>query len=133
MVARQQRRALYRFRRDLAGETGANKPGQQLVTKDGSQLFFGIDWLPDGSGFVFAVTGGSFGQENSNLYKYILAGDKLTKLTNFTTQFVGSPGVSPDGQYIAFEYAANETAPAEIQIMRIDGAGRRSLASRQQS
>ncbi|MBP6015219.1 MAG: hypothetical protein KA586_00720 [Candidatus Promineofilum sp.] len=106
---------------------GANNPGQQLVTKDGSQLFLGIDWLPDGSGFVFAVTGGSFGQENSNLYKYVMAGDKLTKLTNFTTQFVGSPGVSPDGQYIAFEYSSNSTAPAEIRIMRLDGTGMHSL------
>ncbi len=106
---------------------GANNPGQQLVTKDGSQLFLGIDWLPDGSGFIFAVTGGSFGQQNSNLYKYVIAGDKLTKLTDFTTQFAGSPGVSPDGQYIAFEYSPTSTAPAEIRIMRIDGTGMRSL------
>lgn len=106
---------------------GANDPGRQLVTKDGSQLFLGIDWLPDGSGFVFAVTGGSFGQENSNLYQYVFAGDKLTKLTNFTTQFAGSPGVSPDGEYVAFEYSSNSTAPAEIRIMRIDGTNMRSL------
>lgn len=106
---------------------GATNPGETLVTKDGTQLFLGLDWLPDGSGFVFAVTGGSFGQENSNLYEYNFANDEVTPITNFATQFASSPGVSPDGEYIAFEYAAAADAPAEIRLIRRDGTGMRSL------
>jgi TolB protein len=108
-------------------QPGATTAGQTLVTKDGSQLFLGIDWLPDGSGFIFAVSGGDFGQSNSNLYEYVIATDELTQITHFTTQWAGAPGVSPDGNHIVFEYSADAEAPAEIRIIRRDGTGMRSL------
>ncbi len=106
---------------------GANNPGSTLVTKDGTQLFLGLDWFPDGRTIVFGASGGSFGQENSNLYLYNIPDDVLTPVTNFSSAFAGSPSVSPDGQYIAFAYSPDFDSPAELRIIRRDGTGMQSL------
>lgn len=103
-------------------QPGADNPGTPLIDKDGSQLWLGLDWLPDGSGFVFAATGGQFGQENSNIYRYTFADDNLVYLTAYEDDWAGWPSVSPNGQEIAFEYAAEADDPAQLWIVGIDGS-----------
>lgn len=82
----------------------AGTPSELLVEIGDTHLVYGMDWLPDGSGFVFAVGEGEFGDETVNLYEYTFATDSLTKLTNFDTELAAHPSVSPDGQHIAFAY-----------------------------
>lgn len=106
---------------------GATGPGTPLVDKQGVQLWLGLDWLPDGSGFVFAVSEGDIIQTRANIYKYTFAGPTLTNLTQHNTAWAGAPGVSPDGEWVAYEYASSETSPVELRVMRIDGTDKRSL------
>lgn len=102
-------------------ETGA--PSQLLVEIPDTHLVYGVDWLPDGSGFVFAVGEGEFLDETVNLYEYTFATGGLTKLTNFTSEVAAHPSVSPDGQYIVYAYQPSmEAATAELYIMARDGS-----------
>lgn len=106
---------------------GSAGPGMRLVEGDGIQQFFGIDWLPNGSGFVFAQTAGQFSQERANLYEYRLSSGQIIPLTNFQNAFVGQPSVSPDGQYIAFERAPNLVDAPTLWVMRRDRSDMWSL------
>jgi len=94
-------------------QPGAPNPGTPLIDKGGSQLWLGLDWLPDGSGFVFSATGGPIGQENSNIYRY---------LTDFEDEYAGALSVSPNGREVAFEYADDAGDPSQLWIVGIDGA-----------
>lgn len=98
-------------------------PSELLVEIPDNHLVYGIDWLPDGSGFVFAVAEGEFFDETVNLYEYTFATDGLSKLTNFTTEVAAHPSVSPDGQYIAFAYQTSlEAETAELRVMTRNGS-----------
>ena len=103
-------------------QPGAPNPGTPLLDKGGSQIWLGLDWLPDGSGFVFSVTGGPIGQENSNIYRYTFDGSDLVALTNFEDEYAGALSVSPNGQEIVFEYADDAGDPSQLWIIGIDGA-----------
>ncbi|MEZ4678659.1 MAG: clostripain-related cysteine peptidase [Caldilineaceae bacterium] len=109
-------------------DLAAGTPSQLLVTIPDIHLLYGLDWLPDGSGFVFAVSEGEFFDETINLYEYTFATDSLTKLTNYTSEVAAHPSVSPDGQYIAFAYQpAMDSENAQIHIMTRDGSESWSL------
>ncbi len=108
-------------------EPGANDGGIAIIDKSGTELVLGMDWLPDESGFVVAVTGGAFGEENSNIYAYDFAANSLTPLTDFTDEFAGGLSISPNGQEIVFEYADDPADPPQLRIMDIDGGNMRPL------
>lgn len=108
-------------------QPGANNGGTSLIDKSPTELVLGLDWLPDGSGFVLAVTGGAFGQENSNIYVYDFAANDLTPLTDFADDFAGGLSVSPNGQEIVFEFADEPGDPPQLWIMDSDGGNRRPL------
>ena len=103
-------------------QPGAPNPGTPLIDKGGSQLWLGLDWLPDGSGFVFSATGGPIGQENSNIYRYTFADEELVVLTDFEDEYAGALSVSPNGREVAFEYADDAGDPSQLWIVGIDGA-----------
>lgn len=92
-------------------------------------LSYGISWLPDGSGFVYADVDGSF--TSSNLFLYTFSTGKAVALTRFSTEYVGQPSVSPDGQYIVFSYSAQPDGapPVEIRRIRRDGSDMQILSS----
>ncbi len=91
---------------------GANNPGTTLVTKDGTQLFLGLDWFPDGRTLVFGVTGGSFGQENSNLYLYDIPDDELDAAHQLLVGICRQPQrVARRTVSLCFEYAPTSTVP----------------------
>ncbi len=83
--------------------------------------------MPDESGFVMAVTGGQFGQQNSNIYRFDFSTNKLTQLTNFSNDFAGGLTVAPDGKEIVFEFADDPGDPPQLWIMNINGSNRRPL------
>lgn len=109
-------------------DLAAGTPSELLVEIPDTHLVYGLDWLPDGSGFIFAVGEGEFSDETANLYEYTIATDSLTKLTNFTTEVAAHPSVSPDGQYIAFAYQPSfEAGNAEVRVMARDNSDMWSL------
>jgi len=106
--------------------TGA--ASERVVIVPDNHLLYGMDWLPDGSGFIFAVGEGQFFDETINLYEYTFATDSATKLTNYSSEVAAHPSVSPDGQYIAFAYQNTIDAElAQIHIMARDGSTSWSL------
>ena len=108
-------------------QPGATDGGTPIIDKGAMELVLGLDWMPDESGFVFAVTGGQFGEENSNVYAYDFAGNSLTQLTNFGDDFAGALTISPNGQKIVFEFADVPGDPPQLWIMNIDGGNRQPL------
>jgi len=114
-------------------QPGAANAGEALIDKAGTELVLGLDWLPDGSGFIFAITGGAFGQENSNIYEYNFADVTLTPITDFADDYAGALSVSPTGQEIVFEFVRQIGDPSELWIVRRDGSGLRSLGVQGQS
>ena len=114
-------------------QPGATNGGEPLINKAGTELVLGLDWLPDGSGFIFAITGGALGQENSNIYEYNFDDVTLTPITNFDDDYAGALSVSPSGQEIVFEFVRNIGDPSELWIIRRNGSGLRPLGVQGQS
>ena len=101
----------------VLGVPGDNPQSTPLVNYDG--VFGGMDWLPDGSGFVFAEYNTFLGNGNMWLYKF--AGKQLTPLTELASGFAFDPSVSPDGQSIVYVYAATTESVTELRIRSLDG------------
>lgn len=108
-------------------QPGAANAGTPLIDKSATELVLGLDWLPDGSGFIMAVTGGQFGQSNSNIYEYNFAANEIYPITDFADSFAGGLSVSPNGQEIVFEYIDDIGDQPELKLIRRDGSGLRSL------
>lgn len=110
---------------------GSGSAGQRLVDYETYQFIRGIDWLPDGSGFVYSVEelNQSFQAVRANLFIYTFASGQPKRLTNFSNQFVGQLSVSPDGTQIVFDRAASNdpTATADLYVINRDGTGLRLL------
>lgn len=106
--------------------------GQKLVSHEVWEDIRGLAWLPDGSGFVYAVeeTDDSFQSIRANIFEYNFATKQSKRLTNFGDQFVGEVSVSPDGRQIVFDRSASQEpyAPADLYIINRDGSGLRLLA-----
>ncbi len=92
-----------------------------------------IEWLPDGSGFLFTkfyVGLGFF----SDIFEYNFATQSVSMLTpslNDESAVGGARGlsISPDGQKIVFERAVYPfDTPSSLWIMNRDGSGLRKLA-----
>lgn len=118
---------------------GGNGPGQALVTYDATSFVHfitGLAWLPDGSGFVYAVLADDFYTPvNSNIYVYRFASGQSTQVTAYDDLFVGQLSVSPDGEQIVFERGEQWSADAlrvidpQLWIVNVDGSGERLLAA----
>jgi Tol biopolymer transport system component len=97
---------------------GSNNLGTKLVNL-GIEQVIDVQWLPDGSGFLF--TKGNF-LDYANVYRYDFATSAATPLTEFTDEFAIDVSVSPDGQWIVFERSeTNEFTAGDLWIMRWDG------------
>ena len=102
--------------------------GEAIISKDPlSEYVLGLEWLPDESGFLFAITGGQFDPQYGNIYEFTFATSELNAITNFDDQFAGAFTLSPDGQKIVFEHAQSITSAPELWIMNRDGSGMHSL------
>jgi Tol biopolymer transport system component len=103
---------------------GSNNLGTKLVNL-GIEQVIDVQWLPDGSGFLF--TKGNF-LDYANVYRYDFATSAATPLTQFTDEFAIDVSVSPDGQWIVFERSeTNEFTAGDLWIMRWDGTEMRLL------
>jgi TolB protein len=92
-----------------------------------------IEWLPDGSGFLFTRFHVELGYY-SDIYEYRFATQGITQLTPSLPDENGYGGarglsLSPDGQQIVFERAVYlSDAPGSLWIMNRDGSNLHKLA-----
>ena len=107
--------------------------GTKLVDIDNSdgQAVWDIDWLPDGSGFLFTVKywdWDSFGFL-TDIFEYKFNPSGLTQLTDLGDDSAHLLSISPDGQYLVFERVADEfDSTSSLWIMNRDGSGLHKLA-----
>lgn len=110
---------------------GSSDRGELLTSFGGYVNVTDIRWVPDGSGFLIAKHDGLL-ERGINIYEYRFADESLHRLTDFTVEDEGvrSFSVSPDGQFVVFEYreVQNDRSP-DLWIMRRDGSEMRLLAS----
>jgi len=66
-------------------------------------------WLPDASGFVFSL--------DHYLYEYTLASSQVITLAYFYNDYVFNPSVSPDGNYVVFEWQTGATLAHDLWIL----------------
>ena len=103
---------------------GGDTRGDKLVGGDPTDLLLEVQWLPDGSGFLFSMSTGSA----ANLYRYSFATKTVTQLTRFENEFLRGFSVAPDGGSVVFERAAqfNDRNP-DLWVMQLDGRDMRPL------
>lgn len=99
---------------------GARTPGTKLVSTTNTEQVVDLQWLPDGSGFVFSKSNIlSF----SNVYRYDFASRRVTQLTRFDDTFVVDISVSPDGEWMVIERSTTPKFTAgDLWLMRKDGS-----------
>lgn len=103
---------------------GGNTRGEKMVGGGATDLLLGVQWLPDGSGFLLSISTGSA----ANLYKYSFATKAATQLTHFDGEFARTFSISPDGQSVVFERAKEFRDPhPDLWVMQIDGRDMRLL------
>lgn len=107
---------------------GSTDRGQLLYSFDSAENLIDLKWLPDGSGFLFAVTGNF--QANSNIWEYNFATQAVTQITRFSSEFAGHFAISPDGQSIVFERAATGSAQTDLWLMSRAGGNLRLFKSK---
>lgn len=103
---------------------GGNTRGEKLVRGGATDLLLGVQWLPDGSGFLFSLSTGSA----SNIYEYSFAKKAATQLTHFEGEFARGFNIAPDGQSVVFERAkAFRDQHPDLWVMQLDGKNMRLL------
>jgi TolB protein len=110
---------------------GSEEKGEPVVTFDEYVQIYDIRWLPDGSGFLVARHDGLL-ETGLNLYEYEFESGSLTRITDFAGEEEGvrSFSISPDGQFVVFEYVANaDDQIGDLWIMRRDGTDQSLLVS----
>ena len=96
------------------------------LSKEKYQFVNDLQWLPDGSGFLFSAAELAYGY--ANILRYDLASRQTTAVTSFDDTFVKDLSISPDGRWIAFERTkAFVDDEADIWIVGMDGKGLRLL------
>lgn len=106
-------------------EAGATGDGQLLVANKPGQTVLGLDWLPEGQGFVYSQTNED--ASAANLYHYDMATGQPEPMTSLTSGFLRQPGVSPDGTAVVFERAARIDSAAELWLLDLGEGSMQSL------
>jgi WD40-like Beta Propeller Repeat len=110
---------------------GGKHPGEKLTQYSDIQyqLLFDLQWLPDGSGFVYANQ--TLMRDSANLFRYDFATRKTTQITKLRNEFAGNFSISPDGRSIVFERAKSleEDRVTDLWIVPVNGRNPRLLVS----
>lgn len=96
------------------GRADAERVGDAVLA---ATLVNGLDWLPDGSGFI--ASDSSTLLDSANLYLADLSTGSVTALTAYTDGFAMWPTVSPDGEWVAYSYSAVPLDQAETMELRL--------------
>ncbi len=110
---------------------GSTDKGEALIVLQRGDALFDLQWLPDGSGFLYVVATdftidvGTW--QTANIYVYNFATRGSVKLTSFSGELVITASVSPDGQQIVFGRADTYGGQADLWIVRRVGGDLRLL------
>jgi len=109
-----------------------------LIPDYSGQILYDIEWLPDGSGFLFALEFTQFPPDPvgmySDIFEYNFASRVITRLTSlrYDSNAGGAEmlSISPDGQQIVFERAFFDplNPSPSLWIMNRDGSNMHKLA-----
>jgi hypothetical protein len=114
---------------NTVGDTSGGTKLVNIYTSD-AQAVWDIEWLPDGSGFLFTAKywdDGTFGFV-ANIFEYKFDPAVLTQLTDLDDDRASALSISPDGQHIVFERAVDESHPtSSLWIVNRDGSGLHKL------
>ena len=95
---------------------GSDNPGTKLFDT-GIEQVIDVQWLPDGSGFLYTQTGDF--RSNANVFHYDFASTDIKPLTAFTNEFAIDINPSPDNQWLVFERSATiELTSGDLWIRR---------------
>ena len=110
---------------------GGTHPGQKLAQFSNIeyQLLFDLQWLLDGSGFVFSNQ--TLMRDSANLFRYDFASRKTTQITRLENEFTGEFSISPDGRSIVFERSKSldENRAIDLWIVPLNGGNPRLLVN----
>jgi len=115
-----------------ASEGRRTSEGRKLVTVERGALLLWYNWLPDGSGLLFARTTefSNTAYRASNLFHYDFASRTTRQVTRFSDSFVRNFSIAPNGQSIVFERAATLTSDAsDLWLVQLDGSSPRLLVA----
>jgi hypothetical protein len=94
---------------------------------------YDIEWLPDGSGFLFSMLYVQLDPVGtySTIYKYDIASDSLSAVLTTTEFCVRDFSISPDGQSVVFHTTADQywDETSSLRIVNMDGSGLHLLAT----
>ena len=99
------------------GRADGDRAGDPILT---ATLVNGIDWLPDGSGFI--ASDSSAMVENANLVLADLRTGAVTPITGYESGFAIWPTVSPDGLFVAYSYSPvplDEATALELHVRHL--------------
>jgi hypothetical protein len=135
------------LKKDIGGiylnAVGNASGGTQLVIIPdySGQIAHDIEWLPDGSGFLFTLKFVQFPPDPpgtySDVFKYDFASKAITRLTSlrYDSDAGGARGlsISPDGRQIVFDRVVSLDDPtsdsaSSVWIINRDGTGLHKLA-----
>ena len=110
---------------------GGTHPGQRLAQYSNIeyQLLFDLQWLPDGSGFVFSNQ--TLMRDSANLFRYDFASRKTTQITRLQNEFTGKLSISPDARSVVFERSKSldENRAIDLWIVPLSGGNPRLLVN----
>ena len=95
----------------------------------GGEEVYDIQWVPDGSGFLFTKRYTDLGTY-TDIFEYNFATEQTTQLT-WLPDDQGAHGltISPSGEYIAFEWVTSPyDSTTSLWIINRDGSGLHKLA-----
>lgn len=110
---------------------GSASGGERLVPfgdYDATRVY-DIEWLPDGSGFLFSKFSVGLGYF-SNIFRYDLATRAITQLTDLPADvnLVQGLSISPDGDRVVFERVVDEVdSNSSLWLMNINGSNLHKL------
>jgi TolB protein len=111
---------------------GSGTLGETVLSGYEADFIHALQWLPDGSGFLFVAD--RLNDDiiwSGNIYEYSFATRKTTRLTSLVNEFANFFSVSPDGQWVVFERSREQyrTGPIELWVMRRNGSELRRLVA----
>jgi hypothetical protein len=110
---------------------GGSSAGERLVALEDfeGESIHDIQWLPDGSGFLFTKQHVDFGIM-SDIFEYRFSTNSEKQITNFgDEEYALNFSISPDGQQIVFELAREFDGPTDLYIIGRDGKNMRLLVA----